>query len=292
MNVHRSLWLALPLAFLLPIGCADNNGTGQATEAAAEAPAAVAAPAAQGHRHGHHARGPAAMLFHAARQLDLSSAQQSTIDQLSQQLHGDRGGGRAQHQAMNAALVEGVRAGSIDLARVTPLQAASDQARQAHHAREATALNGLWAALQPAQRQALVASVRTRQADRAERWSSKHAEGEAAGGWQSQRLAHLTTQLGLDAAQQQTVAGLLASGQGATPAAAASRHQAMKARTEALLTAFVADAFDASQLDLTPAGEAGPGQHRAQFLAQLVPVLRADQRETLAQSIENEHAHG
>jgi Spy/CpxP family protein refolding chaperone len=294
MNVHRSLWLSLPLALLLPVGCADNSGSGQANEpvAAATAAAITPAPAAEAHhRHGHHGRSPAGMLFHAARQLDLTEAQRSTVDQLSQQLHGSRGGARAEHQAVQASLVEGVRAGSIDMTRVAPLQASADAARQARAQREATALNGLWNVLQPAQRQTLVSNVRAKQADHAERWNGQH-EGHAAGAWQQKRLDHLTAQLDLDAAQQQKVAALLAAEPQPAPAARQAQHQAMKARTEALLTAFAADSFDAQKLDLAPAAEhrMGAGQHRAQFLAQLVPVLRADQREKLAVSMENERS--
>jgi hypothetical protein len=293
MNVHRSLWLALPIAFLLPLGCNSAAETGESPEAVAAAPGAEAAaapvaPVAQaGHHHGRHHRGPASMMLHAARGLDLTDAQRATIDGLSAQLH-ERAGERAAHQAMHAALVQGVRAGSIDLARVAPSQAASDQARQAHAAREAAALDGLYAALQPAQRQALVAGVRARQAEGAARWAAHREEGQAGQGHGQQRLAHLTAQLGLDAAQQQSVAGLLAQDRPA-PAAMQARHQEMKARTEALLTAFAGTSFAAGNLDLAPPaeGKMGPAGH-AQFLAQLVPILRADQRETLAASMEKQ----
>lgn len=292
MNVQRSLWLALPLALLLPVGCNDGSGAadGQATEPAAAAPAAETPAAAEhGHRHGHHARRQAAMMIHAARDLDLTDAQKATVDQLSQQLHGQRGEARGEHQAMHTALVEGVRAGNVDMSRLAPLQAAADQRQKAHAAREAAALDGLWAALQPAQRQALVASVRERQANRQARWEGKRAEGET-GGWQKQRLAHLTSQLGLDATQEQQVSALLGKGDRPAPGAMQARHQDQKARTEAMLMAFAGASFQASKLDLAPAAEGrmGRGQHNAQFLAQLVPILRADQREKLAASMVKE----
>ncbi len=297
MNVHRSLWLALPFALMLPLGCAQNTGTGQASEAAVGEPAAAAEPVAatHAHQHGrHHHRGAAAQMFRAARELDLTQDQRSTIEQLAQGLRGEHAG-RAQNQAMRAALVEGVRAGAIDMTKVAPLQTANDQARQAYVARQATALDGLWSALQPAQREALVASVRARQSARAAHWAEKKQEraqeGQTASGWQQQRLAHLTTELSLDASQQQAVAGLLASRQTKTPEQRASFHAQAKARNDALLTAFASDSFEANNLDLAPA--AGPrmgwAQHRAEFLSQLVPILRADQRETLASSMENEH---
>jgi hypothetical protein len=281
MNVNRSLWMALPLALLLPIGC-NNGTTGQTAESATDAPGAAAqaaSPAEHGRRHGHHAHGPVGMLFHAARELDLSAAQRATVDQLQQQLHGDHPA-RAEHQAVHAALVEGVRAGAIDLGKIAPLQTAATQARQAHAQREAAALNGLWAALQPAQRQAVVAAVRERE--------GRHAgHGQRAGsGWQDHRAAHLGAELGLDATQQQSVESILASNR-PSPAAMEARHAAMKQRTEALLTAFAGDAFDAGKLDLSPPADAmGPGHLRPEVLAQIVPLLRADQREKLAASME------
>jgi Spy/CpxP family protein refolding chaperone len=290
MNVQRSLWLALPLALLFAVGCNDAAPTGQTAEPVAAAPAAAAPVAETGHRHGrHHFQGPARMLFRAARSLDLGDAQKATIQQLAQQLRGERGQ-RGEQGAARTALIEGVRAGSVDLARVESLQTASGQARQARREREATALNGLWAALQPDQRAAVVATVRERQAARAARWAAKKQEARAPGEWQANKLARLTNQLGLDTAQQSNVQALLAQGDHPTAAAMHAQHAQMKERNEALLTAFAGDAFDANKLDLSPAfaGKAAFGQHRAQFLAQLVPILRADQREKLASSMESE----
>jgi hypothetical protein len=283
MNVRRSLWLALPFAFLLPLGCNTAAETGEAGATAEAAPAAVAAPAAatQGLRR-RHARGPAHMLLHAARALDLEDAQRTTIDNLSAQLRGAGTSASNGHQAISAALAAGVRAGNVDLSVIEPLQVAAGAARQARAQRQTAALNGLWAALEPEQRQALVANVRARAAS----WASHRQDRQPAGGWAQQRLARLTNQLGLDASQQEAVAGLMASNR-PTPAAMQALHVEMQNRHEALLTAFEGDAFDASTLDLTAplAAKLGPAQH-AQFLAQLVPILQADQRETLAESME------
>jgi Spy/CpxP family protein refolding chaperone len=292
MNVQRSLWLALPLALVFAVGCNDATPTGQAAEPVAEAPAGAAAPAAEaGHHHKHHRhQGPARMLFRAARSLDLADGQRATIDQLAQQLRGERGAGRGQQGAARTALVEGVRAGNVDLAKVESLQAASGQAREAHREREAAALNGLWAALQPAQRTAVVASVREKMAQREARWANKKHQAKPAGEQQKERLARLTNQLDLDAAQQSTVQGLLAA-ETPAPATMQARREETKQRNDALLTAFAGASFDAKQL-LAPAGEGRPafGNQRAAFIAKLVPVLRADQREKLASSMEGEHS--
>jgi hypothetical protein len=287
MNVQRTLWLALPLALLFPVGCNDNTGAGQSAEAVAAAPAAQETPAArEGRHHGRHHQDAAHMLFHAARALDLTDAQRSTIDQLSKQLRGGRGA-RGEQGAAHAALVEGVRAGNVDVARIESLQGAAGQARQAHLAREATALNGLWSTLQPAQRAAVVAQVREKLAERAARWEGRKHEARSAADWQKQKLAHLTSQLDLDAAQQASVEGILAKGEQPSPAAMQAHREEAKKRNDALLTAFAGDSFDATKLDLSPSteGRMGFAHHRTEFLAQLVPVLRADQREKLASSM-------
>jgi hypothetical protein len=176
-----------------------------------------------------------------------------------------------------------VRAGNVDLVKLAPLQAAASTAHQARAARESSVLNGLYAALEPAQRQALVDTVRERQAEHATRWASHRQEAEANGGFGQQRLAHLTSELGLDAAQQQQVQALMANRP--APAVMSARHEAMKERNAALLTAFTGDAFDAATFAPPVEAQMGPAQH-AQFLAKLVPILTAGQRETLAASME------
>jgi Spy/CpxP family protein refolding chaperone len=287
MNARTSLWLALPLAILASAGCNNAAGTGTAPEAAGASTAAVAeTPAAAHHEHHRHAHSPAAMLLQAAKKLDLTADQRTSIANLEAGLRADRGAMHRAQQDLRAALVAGVRAGNIDLARLQPREVAVEDAHKAHVAREAAALNGLYATLQPAQRQALVASVRARQAARAEKWAGEH-EGRVQGEEGSQRVLRLTNQLGLDAEQQQRVAAMIASQPRPAPAEMAARRDARKARMEALLTAFASDSFEANKLDLG-GREQGVGreQHHAAFLAQLVPILRADQRDKLAASME------
>jgi hypothetical protein len=229
----------------------------------------------------------ARMMLHAARGLDLTDAQKATVDSLAASLKGQHTGPSAEQQAYHAALLQGVRAGNVDMVKLAPLQTAATTAHQARTAREATALNGLYAALTADQRQALVASVRQNREERATQWAAHREEKEASGGFAQHRLAHLTETLGLDASQQTQVQAIMDANR-PTPAAMQAHHDAQAARTDALLTAFVADGFDANKLELAPPVDAamGPGMH-GQFLAKLVPILRADQRETLAASIES-----
>jgi Spy/CpxP family protein refolding chaperone len=281
MNAHTSLWLALPLALFTVTGCNNAAPANQAPEAAGAGTAAEALGPAPAH-HKHHAHGAVAMMFKAAKSLDLGADQRASIQSLSSQLRADRVTMQAPQQALHAALVAGVRAGNVDMARLAPLQAAVDAAHQEHAAREAAALNGLYAALTPAQRQELVANVRAKPSQRHGEWRGEHEGASAEPG--AQRAQRLTTQLGLDSAQQQSLAAITATDARPAPAEMAARRDARKARMDALLTAFASDSFDATKLDF---GGRNPGLEKghAAFLAKLVPILRADQREALAASM-------
>jgi Spy/CpxP family protein refolding chaperone len=287
MNAHKSLWLALPLALLGQFGC--NNGSttadpeGVAPTAVAETPAAPVQARSQ-----QHARSIGGALFRAATSLELTSDQQTTVQSLKASLHADSPAAKTAGQALHTALVAGVRAGSIDVNALQPLQAAVQTAHQAHAAREAAALNGLYAVLTATQRQELVATVRANQAERAERWAEEHEQGVDTP--RAQHLAHLTELLALDTNQQLAVSKISVTPEGSA-ANWTEKRAAMKAQREALLTAFASDSFDATKLAVG-APEAGQahGQSHAAFLAQLVPVLTAAQRETLAASMES-HQH-
>jgi Spy/CpxP family protein refolding chaperone len=287
MSLRRALWLALPI--VLAVGCKDEGGqtpAGTATAEAVKAPVATATPApaltaaptatadhGRGHWKGRH-RGLVGMMFRAAHELELKDAQKASLQKLSAELHGDAAGPPSEMKDYHAALAAQVRAGKIEPAKLDPLQAAAEKAQKARRDKEAEALNGLYAALEPAQRKALVAAVRAKQA--------AHPEHKAAGPDQAkERLAHLTKQLDLDAAQQKKVEPLLA--KDTSPAAL---HDEMKKHADAVLTGFEGDGFDAKKLELGPAsGGKGMAAH-AQFLAALLPVLKPEQREKLAAGVE------
>jgi len=279
MSLRRSLSLALALPILMaPLGCKDSAPPPPATTATAEAvqapaPAAPTATAAAHHGKwkGRHGRGIVGTMFRAAHQLELTEPQKATLDKLAEQLHGERGGPPGELKDYHTALVAQVRAGKIETAKLDPLQAAADKARAAQKDREAEALNGLYAALDPAQRKALVAGVRARQAEHPARAGEPDPK---------RRLEHLTKQLDLDAAQQKRVQAVLAT---EVPPPAADE---MKTRTDAVLTAFEADGFDARKLELGPAAAAKGAAQHAQFLAALLPILKPEQREKLAAGME------
>lgn len=266
MSLRRALGLVLPIAMMLPLGCKTEAGPESPATSAAEA-AQAPSPVEHGHRKGHH--GIVGQMFRAARQLDLSDAQRSTVQSLAAGMRGDHAGPPAGMKAYHSALVAQVRDGRIDLAGLDALRAGGDSARTARQAKAAAALDGLYAALTPEQRTTLVASIRAHRGE--------HHQRAAGGSWAGHRVEHLTRQLDLDAAQQKQVEALVA--KDSAPAGEA------KGDREAVLTAFASDRFDAKSLPLEPHAEKGPAGH-ARFLASLVPILRPDQREKLAADME------
>lgn len=239
------------------------------------------------------------MLLHTAQDLDLPDAQRAKVEKLGEDL-GGAGPGKEIKELHNI-LITGAKSKlcsdatcwgkTFTIPAITASYDAIDKAMAARHDKEAEALDGLHAALEPAQRKALVAAVRAKQTER----ESHAAEREKKAGavdWTKRRLEHLTKELDLDAAQQKSVGALLDKADHPTEASIVARREEGKKRLEALLTAFEGDAFDAKKADL-----GGPGkdlrerlEHNVQFLGQLLALLKPEQREKLAAGMEKHSA--
>jgi hypothetical protein len=282
--IRPFVWL-FPLA-LVSSGC---NGGAEGATPGATAPSAVATTtdaAPQGER-GEHGADPTNALLQATDGLQLTDAQKATIHSLEEQLEANEKDTGAAFKALRSDLAAQVRAGAIDQAKVQADEGAAATALQAHIAKEADTINGLHAALDPSQRKAAVAAVRARQSGRAE--AQPGARNAASSeDIAKRRLAHLTRELGLDdAQQQQQVASLLA----AQPAPKEPRMEERQHRMDVLLTAFEADTFDAKTAvpapAVSPADTIREGTDReVAFLSKLLPILKPDQRDKLATSME------
>lgn len=241
--------------------------------------------------------GPSAMLFQAARSLDLKDHQKAKIDAAEKTAH--EGAGEASREAIKEAakglhtdLVAGIKAGKIDAAKLEPRYAAIEKVAAAAHAKEAEALNALHAALDATQRKATVANVRAKQALREEKMAHRGnkddagADGGAGKGFGEKRsLGRLTRGLVLDADQQKKVDAIAAKdeGKGGHPDLTE-----MKKSVEALLGAFEKDTFDATKVNAFDAKKARvPMEQETKVLAQLVPILKPEQREKLAAKMES-----
>jgi Spy/CpxP family protein refolding chaperone len=170
-----------------------------------------------------------------------------------------------------------------------------EKGMQAAKERGDAALNELHAALDPAQRKAVVAAVRAKQAKMAEHVRPEGKEGreDKAGkgkdGYGKWKLEKMTKNLDLDAAQQKTVDGILAKHADKEPQDREHMREEMKKRMDALLTAFEGDAFDAKKLDASfPAGGKmrDSMKEHVKVLAELVPVLKPEQREKLVATMD------
>jgi hypothetical protein len=221
-------------------------------------------------------------LLRAADQLSLRGNRSATVLALEQQLHDSWRNVDAAFRAMRDHLAAQVRTGAIDSAQVQADENLVANAVAAHRAQETFALNSLHALLDPAQRVAIATAVRAEQPGRAEEQARPELEeGTTA------RLDRLTRDLALDADQQRRVAALLS----AQPTEEhAYYHADARRRFDAALNAFPTETFDARttvQATASPAAMVHEHvQRKVAFLAELLPILRPDQRDKLASSIE------
>ena len=87
----------------------------------------------------------------------------------------------------------------------------------------------------------------------------------------------------------------MAKGEPMTPAAMDAKKADMKKRMDTLLTAFEADAFDAKKMDMAIMPGKKPHEmldKHVQFFTQLLPLLKPEQREKLAASMDRRTTTG
>ncbi len=174
MSAARIVHVAVLALTLACAGCGDGCSGSKAGPVAAPSTSAVAAlpsslpPIASGARARSAALqgNPAAALIHAARQGDLADAQKTKLDEIEKTLRPDEGLAREELKGYHADLVAGVRAGKLDNAKLDAHWATLEKAAKAHQAKEASALDALYAALDAGQRAAAVSKVRAAHADR------------------------------------------------------------------------------------------------------------------------------
>ena len=236
------------------------------------------------------AGGAAGAIFRAANSIELKEEQKATLDEIGADMReaeraardgGDGGSPRNEAREAQAELAAGVKAGKIEPSKMAPHYAALEKNAKAREEREADALNRLHAALEPAQRAAIVASVRSFEEKRAG-WMKLRDKADAGRPGASRlRLERYTRELTLDADQQKKVEAILPKDD-----KAASAREDAKKEMDVLLAAFEKDAFDAKKLDTGAAKRArAPIEEQAKFLSQLLPILRPEQRERLARTL-------
>jgi len=234
-----------------------------------------------------HRRGLAGMFFRAAQDTELTDDQKASIAKLEEPLQGDLGSHR-EISALHADLVSGVKDGKIDSTKIAADEAAVAKVLAAREEEQATALGGLHDVLTPAQRGAVADAVR------ALRDRPPPAVPAGAPDWAARRLDHMKAQLVLDEDQQKQVAAVLAH-DGPTPATVQAHLEAVKKQTEAIATAFERDTFETKKLDLSAApGKkvTDPFDRQVKYVAQLLPILTAGQRDRFAALMEHPRDRG
>jgi Spy/CpxP family protein refolding chaperone len=193
---------------------------------------------------------------------------------------------RAASEQLQADLNAGIRAGKFDEAKLKADAAAIDKASLTAQAQEVDAIDGLYGALDPDQRSALITALRKReaafQAGRPPAVPDAGASAAAAKRNQ-QTLDRMTKDLALDAKQKKEVAALLAKQEGASGSGSADGRDDMLKRLDAFLDAFDRPGFSAKDVDLTDSRPAHtPQSAEIGLLETLVPILTPEQREKLA----------
>jgi Spy/CpxP family protein refolding chaperone len=277
-----------------PASSAADSSTGSAATASASVSASALARAPR--MPAIAAGGATGALFRAVNTIELKGEQKATVEKIGADFREadraaradtDGGGPRSEMKEAHAELVTEVKAGKIDPSKMTPHYAALEKAAKARQDREADALNRLHAALDPAQRTAVAASVRSFETQRAARM--KGHEKPDAGRTNHFRVERYTRELDLDAEQQKKVEAILPKED-----RTATLREDMKKHTDAVVAAFEKDGFDAKKLDSGAAKQArAPMEDQVKFFAQLVPILKPEQRERLAKNLaKGSEGHG
>lgn len=220
-----------------------------------------------------HHGGPDFLVFAALHEnIGLSADQRAKVEALVTK---DRPAAPpAPDKAKVAALASAIRAGSVDATALGPKP--DDATMKAHQAAVASKLAALHDALTKDQRAALVTAVT----------SKKHeARPEQHGPERGGPMGHMLEGLGLTQAQKDEIEAKLVADRPAPPTEA--QRAAMKQEMDARLQSFVSDSFDATAFVAPPASAPKLGaDHMAKALSAIVSVLDANQREQLAQRIE------
>lgn len=241
------------------------------------------------HRHHHHG-GITRFIVMSIDTLGVSPEQTAAVEKIQVDLRSKLEPARAADQAFMSLLADGIAAGSIDKAKVDVSIAKIAATTTKAQAASEEALRELHGVLTPPQRAALVDKIDAHW----HVWEDANETAEATEpAHESGRLAHLTRELSLTPEQVEKIkTSMHAAG---SPNMKYDRKE-VQARVEAFGAAFSGESFDPKALhakgtDVVDAHLASGGATRmAHFLEAVTPVLTADQRAKLAQTL-RDHAN-
>lgn len=241
-------------------------------------------------------RGPIAALKQAVGGLTLSAEQKPKVDAALAAMVDEGPGASPAGEAFDAALVAQVRAGKVDAAGLSKeLDGIQAEVRE-RSARMAKALNDLHAALEPAQREALVASLQAKLAEgrgKLGHWGKPGGKDHAAGGERAEKRGPRAdgprhggpfAELNLTPEQHEKLRAAHQAERGKAGEDREQRHEKMKAMRERgarMMEAFKGASFDATSLLDGEEMARGAREHatrQIQHAATLAEVLTAEQR--------------
>jgi Spy/CpxP family protein refolding chaperone len=274
----RSAWplVALVLA-AAAVGCNHAVDTdAQGSEPVSEAAQAAEATTEGGGFHG--------MLGKGLDKINLRADQQAAVEKIRANLRAQGEPVRAARQGFVVALADRVAAGNVDEAGLAAPIARISRAAEAFEPAFQGSLASLHAALDPAQRQALVAELRGHRGQ----WHGRAGhKGHRRG--MRRRLERLAAQLSLAADQVATIRASLEAQGAQGPRDGAERPQEERGeRMHAVADAFPGEAFDPAALGVgkeLPEQATARATHEVRFYAAVVPALNAAQRTKLAESL-------
>jgi Spy/CpxP family protein refolding chaperone len=254
-------------------GCGSTVDPSE-TAASAEGTPAPAAQAVATVR----TRSPGGFFLNAIDTASLRPDQKVTIDNLRASLTTQFAPVRAARAKLGAELAQQVRSGTLDHARTDALLAQVQAAAAATKPAVQLAVQQVHDTLDATQRQALVDSLPAR---------GDHAGHRAA---MKAHMDKVAAELSLTDDQRTAIHAAMKAAFVARGETMKADHTQMKARMQAITTAFASDTFDAVALGVGEHGGAMAnhfgGMHGA-FLDAAVPLLTSAQRAILATKIQN-----
>jgi hypothetical protein len=237
--------------------------------------------------------GMAATLLRGAHELELTDDEKTTITKVEATLVADEGGDggiSAATSTFMSTLASGIHAGKLDAAKLAADYAAIDRANAALQAKEVAAIVGLHDALPPAQRHALTAFLREKRAKHERMAQAMPPVDSGSPDFVKSRVERLTRDLSLDVdggqqAKVEAVVAANAKSDPTGPAAYEARRDEANKRIDGILAAFDGDTLDVGALSGAAKSSHEGAERTATYYAQLLPLLKPDQREKLAEKV-------
>jgi Spy/CpxP family protein refolding chaperone len=294
MSMRWTLGLA-PVALAMMVGCSGNSAPANSPGGSSTSDVAPAGTTptdeqdesmgdlVEHHQHHHHG-GFAMFIAMSAESLGTTPEQTAAIEKIRADMHAKMMPAHDAEKKVLGILADDVAAGKIDQAQLDAAASEVSKAAAGVHAAVADAINQLHSILTPTQRAALVTKVEAHfHVWHKANSGDESAEKDARGG----RVGKLAKELNLSSDQVDKIRANFKASSGAAPAQFDAAEA--EAHLKAFGTAFASETFDSKTLTTGTSVNshvASWGVTRmSRFYGAVVPVLTAEQRTKLAESL-------